>query len=40
LIAEKAHVRTTTRRFDLSAANDALEAMRAGQLQGAAVLVP
>ncbi|MFZ3355923.1 MAG: zinc-dependent alcohol dehydrogenase family protein [Thermoplasmata archaeon] len=39
-IAQAAHVRTTTRQFALGAANDALAAMRAGHLQGAAVLVP
>jgi alcohol dehydrogenase, propanol-preferring len=39
-IAQETHVRTTTRRFALPAANEALTAMRSGQLEGTAVIVP
>src|SRR5918995_2818197 len=39
-IAPKAQVRTQTVRYPLEAANDALADLRAGRLQGAAVLVP
>jgi alcohol dehydrogenase, propanol-preferring len=39
-IAPKAQVRTQTVRYPLEAANDALANLRAGRLQGAAVLVP
>jgi alcohol dehydrogenase, propanol-preferring len=39
-IAPKVPVRTTTTAFPLSAANDALAALRAGKVKGAAVLVP
>jgi propanol-preferring alcohol dehydrogenase len=38
-IAAQVPVRTHTREFPLSAANDALEALRSGRLEGAAVLV-
>jgi propanol-preferring alcohol dehydrogenase len=37
---EKHPVSTRVRTYRLSAANDALEDLRAGRLQGAAVLVP
>jgi propanol-preferring alcohol dehydrogenase len=33
-------VRTHTQKFPLAAANEALDRLRAGQLEGAAVLVP
>ena len=39
-IAAKTAVKTHTTAFPLSAANEALEALRAGALEGAAVLVP
>ena len=39
-LVEKAGVRTTTRPFPLSEANEALAELRAGRLEGAAVLVP
>ena len=39
-LAPKVPVRTETERLPLSAANEALECLRAGKLQGAAVLVP
>ncbi len=39
-IAGKAGVKTETRRYDLSDANDALADLREGRLQGAAVLTP
>jgi propanol-preferring alcohol dehydrogenase len=39
-IAPKASVRTETRRYPLGEANEALADLRAGHLQGAAVLVP
>jgi propanol-preferring alcohol dehydrogenase len=39
-LAPRIPVRTTITRFALSAANDALSQLRAGALQGAAVLVP
>jgi alcohol dehydrogenase, propanol-preferring len=38
--AEKAHVRTVTTRFALAAANEALDSVRQGAVEGAAVLVP
>jgi propanol-preferring alcohol dehydrogenase len=39
-IAEKARVRTTVKRFDLADGNLALAELRAGNIEGAAVLVP
>jgi propanol-preferring alcohol dehydrogenase len=39
-VARKAGVRTTTTRYPLEQANEALADLRAGRLQGAAVLVP
>ena len=39
-LAPRVPVRTATQPFPLDAANDALEALRSGALQGAAVLVP
>lgn len=39
-LAESAKVRTRTTAYPLASANSALDALRAGQLQGAAVLVP
>jgi alcohol dehydrogenase, propanol-preferring len=39
-IAERAGIRTVVQRFPLAQANDALAALRAGRLEGAAVLVP
>lgn len=39
-LAPKVPVQTTTQTFPLSAANEALERLRAGQLTGAAVLLP
>ena len=39
-LAEKAGVRTETRAYPLEAANDALDDLRHGRFQGAAVLVP
>lgn len=39
-VAEKAGVRTQTRRYDLADANAALADLREGRLQGAAVLTP
>jgi alcohol dehydrogenase, propanol-preferring len=39
-LAPKVPVRTHVRRYDLARANDALADLRAGRLQGAAVLVP
>jgi len=39
-IAPKARVRTETTRYPLTSANEALADLRAGRLQGAAVLVP
>jgi propanol-preferring alcohol dehydrogenase len=39
-LADAVKVRTRTRAFPLADANSALSALRAGQLQGAAVLVP
>jgi alcohol dehydrogenase, propanol-preferring len=39
-IAPKAGVQTHTRRYPLAAANEALADLRAGRIQGAAVLVP
>jgi alcohol dehydrogenase, propanol-preferring len=39
-IAPKVQVRTETVRYPLESANEALADLRAGRLQGAAVLVP
>ena len=39
-IAARIPVRTETQTFPLAQANEALEALRRGQLSGAAVLVP
>ena len=39
-LAESAKVRTRTTAYPLADANSALDALRAGHLQGAAVLVP
>ena len=39
-LAPKVPVRTEVERFDLADANSALDALRAGKLRGAAVLVP
>ena len=39
-LAESAGVTTQTREYPLSAANEALDDLRQGRLQGAAVLVP
>jgi propanol-preferring alcohol dehydrogenase len=39
-VAEKAGIRTVVTPFPLSDANRALEALRTGQIEGAAVLVP
>jgi propanol-preferring alcohol dehydrogenase len=39
-LAPKASVRTTVQTFPLGEANEALARLRAGKLQGAAVLVP
>ena len=39
-VAPEAHVRTTTVTYPLARANEALDDLRAGRLQGAAVLVP
>lgn len=39
-LAEEAGVRTTTTAYSLSRANDALDDLRAGRVEGAAVLVP
>jgi propanol-preferring alcohol dehydrogenase len=39
-VAPKARVRTQTVRYPLQAANEALEDLRSGRLQGAAVLIP
>jgi propanol-preferring alcohol dehydrogenase len=39
-LAPKIPVRTTTQAFPLAQANEALAALRAGRLNGAAVLVP
>jgi propanol-preferring alcohol dehydrogenase len=39
-LAERLDIRTTTTAFPLTAANDALDALRDGRLHGAAVLVP
>ena len=39
-VAPEAQVRTTTVRYPLEAANEALSDLRAGRLQGAAVLCP
>ncbi len=38
--AGEAHVRTTITTFPLSQANEALDAVRRGRLEGAAVLIP
>jgi propanol-preferring alcohol dehydrogenase len=39
-IAPRAGVQTHTKRYPLAAANEALADLRAGRIQGAAVLVP
>ena len=39
-LAPRVPVRTTTRTYPLEAANEALDDLRAGRLEGAAVLVP
>ncbi len=39
-LAPRVPVRTTTRTYSLEAANEALDDLRAGRLEGAAVLVP
>jgi propanol-preferring alcohol dehydrogenase len=39
-IAQKANVRTTVQRFALADANVALNRLRQGNIEGAAVLVP
>jgi propanol-preferring alcohol dehydrogenase len=39
-LAPKVPIRTETETFPMSHANDALERLRTGQIQGAAVLVP
>ena len=39
-LVERAGIRATVQTFPLAAANDALEALRAGRISGAAVLVP
>jgi alcohol dehydrogenase, propanol-preferring len=39
-VAQKAGVRTATRRYDLANANEALADLRAGRFEGAAVLTP
>ena len=39
-LAPKAGIRTTTRVYPLRQANEALDDLRAGRLQGAAVLTP
>ena len=39
-IVPKARIRTQTVRYPLEAANEALDDLRSGRLQGAAVLVP
>jgi len=39
-IAARAPLRVETQRYALSAANEALDALRAGRVRGAAVLVP
>ncbi|HEX4047096.1 MAG TPA: alcohol dehydrogenase, partial [Elusimicrobiota bacterium] len=39
-LAPKVPVRTRTTTFALSAANEALDALRRGRIEGAAVLVP
>jgi alcohol dehydrogenase, propanol-preferring len=39
-VARQAHVHATTKRYPLQDANDALHDLRAGRIQGAAVLVP
>lgn len=39
-LAQKARVKTQTKAYDLADANDALDDLRHGRLQGAAVLVP
>jgi propanol-preferring alcohol dehydrogenase len=40
VIASKARIRTQTVRYPLEAANEALDDLRSGWLQGAAVLIP
>jgi propanol-preferring alcohol dehydrogenase len=39
-IARRAEIRTETKPYPLASANEALNDLRAGRLQGAAVLVP
>jgi propanol-preferring alcohol dehydrogenase len=39
-LAPRAKVRTTTTTYPLARANDALDDLRAGRLEGAAVIVP
>ena len=39
-VVPKAQIRTQTVRYPLEAANEALDDLRSGRLQGAAVLVP
>ena len=39
-IVPKARIRTQTVRYPLEAANEALNDLRSGRLQGAAVLIP
>ena len=39
-LAPRVPVRTTTRTYPLEAANEALDDLRAGRLEGAAVLTP
>jgi alcohol dehydrogenase, propanol-preferring len=39
-LAQKVHLRTSTTRYPLRAANQAVSDLRAGRVQGAAVLVP
>jgi propanol-preferring alcohol dehydrogenase len=39
-VASRTAIRTTTQRFGLASANDALDSLRSGRLEGAAVLVP
>lgn len=40
VVAEKTNIKSTTRIYPLECANDALNDLRAGRYQGAAVLVP
>jgi propanol-preferring alcohol dehydrogenase len=39
-VASRVNLRTTTQRFPLSQANEALDSLRSGRLEGAAVLMP